>query len=357
MGKYFDFRGRTKKHIIIRFISAGVLSSMIGFVFLFLACPNCIKNSNAVIQNVGYSLFLGYGLFAFGFVFGWLENRYVSWIKYPIKSVLIVFVFSAIYSSIVIFGVNYIWHSVIGDISFFYLIEHHGAMMWIEFGIFYFIALWFYARSFFLEWRLEVESREKFKREALQLQYESLKTQVNPHFLFNSLNALNALIDIDVDAAKEYTKELSRFYRDLLDLKGKELIRLKDELKLLDRYMYLQQVRFGSKFNFNIYQNGSEKAMVIPLSLQMLIENVFKHNTISSDLIVNIDLTVSKSDLTLSNTYAPLKHGVDSVGVGLKNLKERIEYLTGKTLTYGVEADQFKVILPLIFVEDEDTIA
>ncbi len=354
MGKYFDFRGRKLKHIILHFISAGIISALIGFVFLILSCPGCISKLSSVVQNVGYSLFLGYGLFAFGFVFGWLETRYVFWIKHTVKSLLIVLGFSAMYSSLVIFGVNYIWHSVIGGIPFAYLIKHHGSIMWIEFGIFYFIALWFYARSFFFEWRLEVENKEKLKREALQLQYESLKTQVNPHFLFNSLNALNTLIDIDVESAKVFTRELSRFYRDILELKGKELIKLKEELNILDRYMYLQQVRFGSKFSFTVVNQNQDHAMVIPLSVQMLVENVFNHNVISSDNIISINLNISESELSLSNTYVPIKKEVESTGLGLKNLKDRIHYLTGKELIYSVNKECYKVVLPLIFIKDED---
>lgn len=356
MSKYKRYPQLNRKDIFRRFLFAGIISFLIGFIFMFLACPTCPIRLEAVVQNAGYSLFLGYGLFSFGFVFGWLEKRYVSWIIYPVKSLFLVLLFSTIYSGLVIFGVNYIWHSLIGHIDFSDFVVRYGYIMWIEFIIFYFIALWFYARSFFFEWRQEVENKEKLKREALQLQYESLKTQVNPHFLFNSLNALNTLIDIDVEAAKSFTTELSRFYRDILQLKGKELIELDEELAILKRYLYLQQIRFGEKFSFKVQTHVSKKALVIPLSVQMLIENVFKHNVISSDQRLQINVLAKDGVLIISNTFIPKTQKEPSTGLGLNNLKERVSYLTGKDVVYGVVNEQFQVVLPLIFVDDESVI-
>ncbi len=345
-----------QKSIIRRLISAGLISFSIGFVFMYLACPSCSIKLTNVLYNGGYSLFLGYGLFGFGFVFGWIENRYVSWIVKPVKSLLIVFLFSALYSSVIIFGVNYIWHSLIGKMDFGQFTNQFGYIMWIEFIIFYFIAMWLYARSFFFEWRAEVQNKEMMKREALQLQYESLKTQVNPHFLFNSLNALSALIDIDRASAKEFTTELSRFYRDILQLKDKELIPLNEELAILKRYLYLQQIRFGEKFSFDINLESSEMAMVIPLSVQMLIENVFKHNVISGDQLLNINIEIKNKELIVRNTYIPIKTKEFSTGLGLSNLYERILYLTGEKLFFGVDGDKYIVKLPLIYLNDECTV-
>ncbi|MCU4166344.1 sensor histidine kinase [Carboxylicivirga caseinilyticus] len=345
-----------RKRIVVRLVSAGIISFSIGFIFMYLACPSCsIKLSN-ILYNGGYSLFLGYGLFSFGFVFAWIENRYVSWITKPVKSLLIVLLFSALYSSVVIMGVNYIWHTLIGKMSFAHFIDQYGYVMWIEFIIFYFIALWFYARSFFFEWRTEVQNKEILKREALQLQYESLKTQVNPHFLFNSLNALTSLIDIDTSSAKKFTVELSAFYRDILQLKDKELITLDEELEILKRYLYLQNIRFGEKFSFIIEADAGSKAMVIPLSVQMLVENVFKHNIISGDQRLDIKIEMNHHDLVISNTYLPKLSKEHSTGLGLSNLYERILYLTGKKLFFGVDNDKYIVKLPLIYLNDEDTV-
>ncbi|MCU4175389.1 sensor histidine kinase [Carboxylicivirga sp. N1Y90] len=344
----------SKRTVLGRVFSTGVISSSIGFIFLYLSCPECVSNPKTVWLNVCYSLLLGYGLFSYGFMFGWIERRYISWINHPLKSIILVFLFSTFYCGAVILGVNWFWHSVIEGVSFSHFVKHYGFVMWIEFGIFYFIALWFYARSFFLEWRREVENRERLKREALMLQYETLKTQVNPHFLFNSLNSLISLMDINIDSAKQFTSELSRFYRDILYLKGKELIPLNEEVDILKRYMYLQQIRFGEKFSFELNIDSSVSAMVIPLSVQMLAENIFKHNVISGDEKLKIKLGIAESNLVISNSYLPKPDPEESTGLGLSNLRERILYLTGKELVVKESENEFTVVLPLVFIDNEN---
>ncbi len=340
--KKYDFR----KTLFI-FLSYGITSVVIGLTFMGFACPKCLLNLETVANNAGYSALLGYSLFGFGFVFTWLETRYVNWISAPVKSVVIVLVSSSIYSSLIIFAVNWLWHTLIDGIPFKTFYANYAYIIWIEIGIFYFIAMWFYARSFFMQWRSEVENREKLKRQALQLQYESLKTQVNPHFLFNSLNALTTLIEMDVNGAKQFTNELSCFYRDILQLKNKEIIPVDEEIRIVKRYIYLQKIRFGDNFSYHLPDIESHNLMVIPLSLQMLVENVFKHNSITSNKKVHLNIELHKDELIITNTYHPRSNSTDS-GMGIQNLNERIKYLTNKELTINKSDSQFSIHLPLI---------
>ncbi|MCG8582356.1 MAG: histidine kinase [Bacteroidales bacterium] len=352
MGIYSDINNKkhSQKKTLYIFLWFGLSSILIGIIFMGLACPACLLKPRLLLYNGGYSLLLGYGLFSFGFVFSWLESKYVNWIKFPVKSLVMVLLSSTFYCSLVIFGVNWFWHVTVRDMPSERFLEVYGTTMWIEFGIFYFIALWFYARSFFMAWRQEVEDREKLKREALQLQYESLKTQVNPHFLFNSLNALTTLIEMDVDAAKTFTNELSGFYRDILQLKNKEIIPLKEELSIVNKYIYLQKIRFGDNFTYQLPQSIDGEQMVIPLSLQMLCENVFKHNIISSSKRLNLSIELLEDEVLISNSFYPKKDSSDS-GMGLKNLNERIQYLTNKELIIEQSEKQFSIRLPLITLE------
>lgn len=329
------------------FLSYGITSVIIGLAFMGFVCLKCLLNLKAVSLNAGYSLLLGYSLFGFGFVFNWLEWRYVNWISKPAKSVTIVLLSSSIYSTLVIFGVNWLWHSLIRGVAFRDFYKDYSYIIWIEIGIFYFIALWFYARSFFVQWRQEVENREKLKRQALQLQYESLKTQVNPHFLFNSLNALTTLIEMDVPAARQFTHELSCFYRDILQLKNKEIIPLQEEIQIVKRYIYLQKIRFGDNFTYHLPDIDNSNLMVIPLSLQMLAENVFKHNIVSSNKKVHLDIQLNGDELIITNSYYPRTDSSDS-GMGLQNLNERIKYLTNKELTIKLTDTLYSIHLPLI---------
>ncbi|MCU4156774.1 histidine kinase [Carboxylicivirga sp. A043] len=349
MSIYKDINGHkhSKRTIFFTFLWFGLSSILIGVIFMGLACPSCLLRPKALFYNGGYSLLLGYSLFSFGFVFNWLESKYVDWIKFPVKSLLIVLLSSTVYCTIAIIGVNWFWHIIVRDIPSDRFWEYFGATMWIEFGIFYFIALWFYARSFFMAWRQEVEDREKLKRQALQLQYESLKTQVNPHFLFNSLNALTTLIEMDVASAKTFTNELSGFYRDILQLKNKEIIPLKEEINIVKRYIYLQKIRFGDSFSYQLPEDRESDQMVLPLSLQMLCENVFKHNVISSSKKLHLSIEILENEVLMTNTYYPKVNSSDS-GMGLKNLNERIKYLTNKELTIIQSDKLFSIHLPLI---------
>jgi len=349
MSVYSDINNKkySKKRTLIIFIWFGLCSIIIGTVFLGLACPACLLKPKIIIDNVGYSLLLGYSLFGFGFVFSMLERNYIHWIQHPIKSLFIILSTSTFYCSLAIFGVNGLWHLVFHGGSFSSMISNYGHVMWIEFGIFYFIALWFYTRSFFMEWRKEVENREKLKHEALMLQYESLKTQVNPHFLFNSLNALTTLIETDVNSAKKFTSELSCFYRDILQLKNKELISVQEEINIVKRYIYLQKIRFGDNFSYQLPNIDEKEKMVIPLSLQMMVENVFKHNIVTSSKKVKLRIEINAEELIISNTYHPKKNSSNS-GLGLKNLNERTKYLTGKEIHIVKSPTTFVVHLPLI---------
>lgn len=263
---------------------------------------------------------------------------------------MIVLLSSTLYCTIAIFSVNWLWHIIIRGIPSERFLELFGTTMWIEFGIFYFIALWFYARSFFMAWRQEVENKEQLKRQALQLQYESLKTQVNPHFLFNSLNALTTLIDLDAESAKKFTQKLSGFYRDILQLKNKEIIPLSEEISIINKYIYLQKIRFADNFSYQLPERTAPELMVIPLSLQMLVENVFKHNIITSSKKLDLSITLKENEVIICNSYHPKKDSSDS-GMGLKNLNERIKYLTNKELTIDQSDTQFSIRLPLISIE------
>ena len=340
-------QGRSTVYKLIMF---GIVSNIIGLGFILIFSPIDRLTWHRILYNVGYSTTLGYGLFLNGYVFDFFERKWIDWVHSPARSLLVAFTTSAIGCTIVIILTNVFWYGFISDISFQYFREHMMPIIWMEYGVFYFIALWFYARSFLMQWRSEVENREKLKREALALQYEALKTQVNPHFLFNSLNVLTSLIDKDANDAKKFTAELSRFYRDLLQLKDKELITINDELAILRRYIYLQQIRFGKNFRAELPDNIGGQAMVIPLSLQMLVENIFKHNVISSDQPLFLELLIEENQLTVTNSYQPKTVNDSPSGIGIQNLSERYQYLTGKDVIIHQNEKLYSVTLPLIYL-------
>jgi len=209
-----------------------------------------------------------------------------------------------------------------------------------------------YSKSFFKVWLEEMLQGEKLKQEAIALQYQVMQNQVNPHFLFNSLNTLGSLIDIDTKKAKEFTRELSLFYRELLFFKDKDLISLKEEISFLERYIYLQKIRFGDNFNVEIDLGNNITGEVIPMSVQMMVENAIKHNIISNErpLSINIGL-LSENELFVENNFQPRENVQGSNRIGLNNLKERYMFLTGKELTINNDSKKFRVTIPLIILQ------
>lgn len=192
---------------------------------------------------------------------------------------------------------------------------------------------------------------EQLKREMVQSQLETLKNQVNPHFLFNSLNTLVSIIPDDKDVAVEFVRKLSKVYRYILEIKDRELITLQEELDFLNSYIFLQKIRFGD--NLVIKLNIPEHLMehqVVPLSLQMLLENAMKHNIVSTEKPLHIDVSIGKDDQTIvvRNNLQLKQQVMDSTGTGLKNISHRYLFASGREVETIVSTSAFMVALPLI---------
>lgn len=196
-----------------------------------------------------------------------------------------------------------------------------------------------------------VAETEQLKREMVQSQLETLKNQVNPHFLFNSLNTLVSIIPDNKEVAVEFVRKMSKVYRYILEIKDRELITLSEELDFLNSYIFLQKIRFGD--NLIIKLSLPEHLMehqVVPLSLQMLLENAMKHNIVSTEKPLHIEISVGKDDQTIVvRNNLQLKHQVmDSTGTGLKNISHRYLFASGREVETIVSTNAFIVALPLI---------
>lgn len=187
------------------------------------------------------------------------------------------------------------------------------------------------------------------QEENIVTQFESLKTQVNPHFLFNSLNVLSSLIYIDQDRAAKFVRQLSKVYRYVLDYKDKDLVKLKDELPFIRSYIFLLKTRFDK--NLVIEMNispGDEEKLVAPVVLQLLLENAVKHNVISRSKPLTITIETGNNTLTVRNNLQ-LKSSIEATsGVGLNNIKKRYEYLSSQKVVITSDTDNFTVTVPLL---------
>jgi len=199
-----------------------------------------------------------------------------------------------------------------------------------------------------LELKLALQQKEQ-----LENQYEVLKSQINPHFLFNSLNILSSLISTAPEKAIEFSNQFSSVYRRLLELRDKTLVSLKEELDFCNSYLYLQQMRFEP--NLQVVMTIQEEdylKKLPPFALQLLIENAIKHNIISMDMPLRITIQSNGSELLVQNNKQLRGNRPPSTGIGLANLTERYRLLSDRAVGLMQTEDKFEVRLPLLVQEE-----
>ncbi|MBC7866875.1 MAG: histidine kinase [Gloeobacteraceae cyanobacterium ES-bin-316] len=202
---------------------------------------------------------------------------------------------------------------------------------------------------FMNELRSSVEETENLKRENLTAQLNALRTQVNPHFLFNNLNTLSSIIPEDPQQAVDFVQQLSKVYRHILQVKDEKSIPLKEELDVLRAYAFLLKTRFGQNLEIDI--DVAEEKMqkrIVPLSLQLLMENAIKHNIVSADKPLKIDVYAENGSLVVSNNLQKKNQLHESTGIGLDNIRNRYKLLSDKIVQVTEYGNNFTVSIPLL---------
>ena len=204
----------------------------------------------------------------------------------------------------------------------------------------------------FLNKERELDSKIVYQidRERSQAELEALRKELDPHFIFNSLNTLNHLIVNDPQQAYMFNNKLAQVYKYFLINKNNELISIYDELEFIDSYFFLLQIRHDNKFNLSTELNGDDESvtMIPPFALQILVENAIKHNEFSEVKPLNIKITLNNEYLKVCNNLKPKPYLVHSTGIGLKNLSSRYKILCNKDITVESTSEYFAVKLPLI---------
>jgi hypothetical protein len=182
--------------------------------------------------------------------------------------------------------------------------------------------------------------------------FDALKNQLDPHFLFNSLNVLTSLIEENPIAATKFTTSLSKVYRYVLEQKSKDLVTVVEELKFADLYMSLMKMRFEDSIVFTMPDSISNpEAKVVPLSLQLLLENAVKHNQVTASKKLHISIIEKDGNLIISNNVQPKQVVKESTGVGLRNIKQRYELMTNRPVTINENTNQFSISIPMLTKE------
>lgn len=337
------FRQRTVKEFL--------LITLMGFVISVAICPECWLNFGelhlywkTILLCLLYTYLLGYGS---SYIICKIEHIY-SWLDQPVKKFflhfVVLFVFSFIVSAMLFYVFAYLMFEGEKWLTIGEVLNQAQLPAFISVSI----AAFFTGTDFLTNWRKEAIRAERLEKEKVITQYESLRNQVNPHFLFNSLNALSELVYENQEMAVKYIRQLSLVYRYVLDSRSREVATLKEELEFLDSFIFLQKIRFGDNLVFGLEVEACESRYVLPLSLQILIENVIKHNVISMEDPLQIRLFEEHDYLIVANKLHKKKSGDNNTGVGLENIKMRYKYLSVRPVLINEEEDSFVVKIPIL---------
>ena len=322
---------------------------LIGNILNVFTTPRDMWSVETVLRNCIFSIAIGYPAWkGMTWIILVLERR-VPWLKSPIKRMIYQVMALSIFFGMIIFMGFYIWVSLSEGLSFKTIMSEALPSLKVAF-IFMFLSLVLgNAVLFFKNWKESAIQQEELKRAHLALQYQSLKDQVRPHFLFNSLSSLATLINTDTEKATLFVHKLSDVYRYVLEQRENELVPLKDDLKFMEDYIFLQKIRFGDNLQVENKLELDLNRMIIPLSLQMLVENAIKHNEISREHPLVIEITsTGKWHVIVKNNLQRREVSERSLGTGLENLRKQITYFSPEPLLVLEEADAFIVRMPTL---------
>lgn len=341
------------KKAILKHIKDLVIVTFIGFAVAL--CFSNFKNISLdiILLNALFSFVLGGTLWKGNEFIGWLFSKYLPWDKNSKKIFLLRIISVFLFSALAVFAIYHLWFMVYYGYDFnTFFFKWRGYWAYITaFIISVLISLAIYAKAFFKWWREEIIKNEKLQKQTIELKYESLKSQVNPHFLFNSLNVLSALVYKNPETAATFIKELANVYRYVLDAKNKQVVSIEEEMEFAKAYLYLQQMRFSEqiKLIYNTTENNSY--VIIPLSVQLLIENAIKHNVIDKEHQLQIEINVKPEEKIIvvkNNIHLKNSNTKDSGKIGLNNISEQYQLLCNIPVTWENNGLHFVVKIPLI---------
>jgi two-component system LytT family sensor kinase len=200
----------------------------------------------------------------------------------------------------------------------------------------------------FIQWTDALKRERKLKEESLIFQNETLKNQINPHFLFNSLNTVSSLISTNPEVAERFVSKLSSIYRYILENSHKNKVSLKSELAFISDYFELYKIRDEEKILLSIDAPGADNFWIIPVSLQILMENAIKHNMATRENPLKISIYIENQYIIVKNNLQKMALKLKSTKIGLKNLAERIKLITGEELVIEETNTDFIVKLSLL---------
>ena len=326
--------------------------NIIVSLFIFLIDPGektFERYSVTFLISGMYTFFIGLGN---GFLNDYLDSKF-SWTDETRKRTIAAIVGTLVMNIALVYFCNYLNFIVIqgknpekffnGEMNFINWFFINFAIMISAIG---------HARGFMAAWKNSTKKEvveQKLIAKSANAQFESLKNQLDPHFLFNSLNVLDSLIEENPVQAQRFTNSMSKIYRYVLEQKDKELVSVEEEIDFAKTYCELLKTRFEDAvtFDFNISEED-KKGFVVPLSLQLLLENSIKHNFATSSKPLNIKIFTEKGNLIIENNLQTRELPNTSTGVGLANIVSRYNLLTERNVFVEKSEAFFRVKLPIL---------
>lgn len=330
----------TVKRLIIDMVITFVIAIMISFSFNGVIV---FKDPHSISVSVLYGFSLGFFLLEGNKFLSYVIQQKYAWDINPIKTLNIHIIYSIILNISVPVILNYIYLKYVLHIKF----NIFSPDIIISIFIALFITLSFYFKNFFKWWKISMENEKKLKLEAAQYQYDALKNQINPHFLFNSLSVLSALIETDTQKAQIFIQKFANIYRYVLEHKDDDVVTLKEELEFCNSYMELHKIRHAENLKIETAINDTS-GYVVPLSLQIIVENCFKHNIISEEKPLYIHIKRENDYIIIYNNLQKRNSLTDVSGTGLNTLNKKYEHLANKSIDIKETENFFTVKIPVL---------
>ncbi len=270
--------------------------------------------------------------------------------RFSKKRLFVGFAGSVVLSLIVIFLLHLFEEVVYNDKSLQEFLENENPESYIVSSIItFFVTLTIHAIYFYKAYNENKVKEQKIIAGTANAKFESLKNQIDPHFLFNSLNVLSSLIEENPENAQRFTTSLSKIYRYVLEQKDKELVSVAEELAFAKTYMNLLKMRFENSITFQLPTDFDNlEARVVPLSLQLLLENTIKHNVVSENKPLQITIFIQDNYLVVQNNLQKKEVLQDRQGVGLQNIVSRYALLSKRKVLVEQTETHFKVLIPIL---------
>ncbi|MBU4538834.1 MAG: 2TM domain-containing protein [Weeksellaceae bacterium] len=320
------------------------------FFFTFFDSEKTVQN---FLFTLGISLFYTIVLSTGNHQINSFLNRKFSWVEHTRQRTIFGILATVFANVVMVLFCNYVVFILIKNqnpADFFS--DTMNFVNWFMINFALMISAILHAKGFIEEWKKSTRKEvveQKLIAKSANAQFESLKNQLDPHFLFNSLNVLSSLIDENPNQAQHFTASMSKIYRYVLEQKDKELVTVEEEIEFARTYCDLLKTRFEDSVNFEFNVSETDlKSYVVPLSLQLLLENCIKHNFATSQKPLNIKIYSEKGFLLIENNLMAREQVKESAGIGLSNIVQRYALLTKQNVFIEKSTDFFRVKIPVL---------